>query len=146
MAHDTTERGIGSCDHIFVAAEKRRVIFLFLRAVPRKMLQFFTLETACAGEKILNMGKMWSLAALGRPTIWLIPPASVEAVTLQLQSDLLFGAVAFATLLVSELAFAKTLLAFERLVLRNAGHVNPFTIVVFELVVHIFVPTILASW
>ena len=64
---------------------------------------------------------MWSLAALGRPTIWLIPPASVEAVTLQLQSDLLvvFGAVAFATLLVSELAFAKTLLAFTMILPRS---------------------------
>ena len=49
------------------------------------------------------------------PSGWLISPASVEAITLQLQSDLfvVFGAVAFANLLVSELTFAKTFLVSE---------------------------------
>ena len=139
------------------------------------MPQFSTLEATSTGEKVVNLGKMWSTATLGRRTSWLISPASVEAIALQLQSDLLvvFGAVAFATLLVSELTFAKNLSCleltfaktlspftmilprplsallemfqnagqlwfFERQVLGNVRHVNPFTVVVFKLVVLIF--------
>ena len=57
---------------------------------------------------------MWPTAVLVFPTSWLLPSASVEAVTLQLHSDLLVvvGAVTLATLLVSQLAFSKTLLTF----------------------------------
>ena len=113
-SHAIPLKSLGSNDCISVAAEKRRIIFLFQRAILRKMLQFSTLETTSTGQKVVNLGKMWSTAAFVRSTGWLISPASAEAISLQLQSDLLVvvGAVAFAILLVSELTFAKTLLAF----------------------------------
>ena len=90
---------------------KRWVVFLFLRTVPCKMPQFSTLEATSTGEKIVNVDKLWSITTFVQSTSWLIFPSSVETIALQLQPDLfvVFGAVAFATLLVSELTFAKTL-------------------------------------
>ena len=74
------------------------------------------------------MGKLWSITAFVRSTGWLISPTSVEAITLQLQSDLfvVFEAVAFATLLVSELTFTKTFLVSE---LTFAKTLSPFTMI-----------------
>ena len=99
----------------------------FLSTLSRKMTQFSTLEATSTGEKVVNMdklwsmGKLWSITAFVRSTSWLISPASVETITLQLQSDLfvVFGAVAFATLLVSEHTFAKTLSPFTMILPRS---------------------------
>ena len=129
------------------------------------MPKFPTLKTTGAGEKVVNLGKMRPTAALVRPTSWLLPPASVEAITLQLPSGpfVVFEATTLATLLITELTFARTFLTFtmtlalplfallvifhhtgqlrffERLVLGNARHVDPFTIVVFEFFLPIIV-------
>ena len=83
-----TEKGLGFCGCLLIAAEKRWIVFLFLRTVPRKMPHFSTLEGKSTREKVINVGKLWSITALVRSTGWLISPASVEAITLQLQSDL----------------------------------------------------------
>ena len=103
------------------------------------------------------MDKLWSITTFVHSTGWLIFPSSVETIALQLQPDLfvVFGAVAFATLLVSKLTFAKTLSPFTMIlprplsalleIFQNAGqfwfferqvgnvrHVNPLTVVVFK--------------
>ena len=168
IARHTTEKVSYPVTKSFVAAEKRRIILLFLRAIPRKMLQFSTLETTSTGEKVVNLGKRWSTAALVRRTSWLIPPPSVGAI-MQLQPDLLvvFGAFAFATIfclgthlcqnpscLYDDPSQTPLCLSGDFPEYKSnsgssnvwssgmSGHVNPFTIVVFKLVVLIFVPTI----
>ena len=64
VTRHATEQGLGFCDCLLIADEKRWIVFLFLKTVPRKMPHFSTVE------------------------------ATSTRVTLQLQSDLfaVFGA------------------------------------------------------
>ena len=125
------------------------------------MPQFSTLEATSTGEKVVNVGKLWSITAFVRSTGWLISPASVEAITLQLQSACSFqgGCLCHPPCLGTHLCqnpfslyddtcqtplclsgdFPECQLwLFERKVLGNVRHVNPLTVAVFKLIVLIF--------
>ena len=85
-----------------------------------------TPETTGASEEVVNLDQLWATTAFVRPASRLVSPASVETITLQLQSDLpvVCRATALASLLgrksqiVPGLTLAPALLATSRALAR----------------------------
>ena len=90
VADHTTEERLGTCGQ-----------FLVPRAVLREMPRLSTFETTGASEEIIHLSQVSATTPFIRSMSWLVSPASVETITLQLQSNLLvvFKTTALASLL-----------------------------------------------
>ena len=75
--------------------------FLVLRAVLCEMRQLSTWDTAGASEEIIHLIQLWATTPIVRSMSWLVSPASVDMIALQLQSNLflVFRTTALASLL-----------------------------------------------